>query len=359
MRGGSTTVGSPSAGARFMLKEIREAPSAAARLLEREGARIRTLGARLRRRRPAGILMAARGSSDNAALYGKYLLETRLGVPVTLAAPSIITLLGGRLRLRRYVAVGISQSGQSTDIVAFLEAARARGALTVAITNQPRSSLARVAHEVVLTHAGDERSVAATKTYLNQLIAFTMLGAEWAGDRRLSRDAAAIPEAQRAVLAQDGDIAGIAERYRYMRECIVAARGYDFATAKELALKLMETCYVVALPLSSADLLHGPIALVEPDFPVFLIASPGPVLAHLADVASRLRARRAETVIFSSEETVLRLASVPIRVAARAEGALAPPIYGVAIQLLACHLSQAKGIDPDHPRGLRKVTRTL
>src|SRR5205807_3387859 len=166
----------------------------------------------------------------------------------------------------------ISQSGQSTDIVAFLDAARARGAMTVAITNRPRSSLARAAHEVVLTHAGDERSVAATKTYLNQLIAFAMLGAEWAGDRRLGRDAAAIPDAQRAVLAQDGDIAGIAERYRYMRECIVAARGYDFATAKELALKLMETCYVVALPLSSADLLHGPIALVEHDFPVFLIA---------------------------------------------------------------------------------------
>src|SRR5207302_10618892 len=151
-----------------------------------------------------------------------------------------------------------------------------------------------------------------------------LLGAEWAGDRRLSGDAASIPDAQRAVLAHDGEVAGIAERYRYMRECIVAARGYDFATAKELALKLMETCYVVALPLSSADLLHGPIALVEPDFPVFLIASPGPVLPHLADVASRLRARPAAPVIFSSEERVLRLPRGPGRVAARAERAPRP-----------------------------------
>src|SRR5205807_8094605 len=152
-------MGGAMAGPRFMLKEIREAPQAAACLLEREAARIRTLGARLRRRRPAGILMAARGSSDNAALYGKYVLETRLGVPVTLAAPSIVTLLGGRLRLRGYVAVGISQSGQSTDVVAFLDAARARGAMTVAITNRPRSSLARVAHEVRLPQPGAERTV--------------------------------------------------------------------------------------------------------------------------------------------------------------------------------------------------------
>jgi glucosamine--fructose-6-phosphate aminotransferase (isomerizing) len=342
-----------------MLQEIREAPEAATRLLEREGPRIRALGARLRRRKPVSVLIAARGSSDNAAIYGRYVLETRLGMPIVLAAPSVVTLLGGRLHFRRAVAVGISQSGQSTDIVAFLEAARTRGALTIAITNGDRSPLARIAHEVVLTHAGAERSVAATKTYLNQVIALAMVGAAWTGDRKLSRDLTSVPQAQSEVLTLEGEVARIATRYRHMHACIVAARGYDFATARELALKLMETCYVVALPLSSADLLHGPIALVEHDFPVFLVAPPGRVFAHLVDVATRLRRRRAETAILSSEPEILRLAQIPIRVTGEAADAIAPPVYGVAIQLLAYYLSRTKGINPDRPRGLRKVTKTL
>jgi len=344
---------------RNMLREIRESPHAAARLLDKEGARVRALGARLRQWDPGAVLIAARGSSDNAAVYGKYVLETRLGIPIALAAPSVVTLLGGRLRLRRAMAIGISQSGESTDVVAFLHAARARGALTVAVTNGPRSSLARAAQEVLLTHAGAERSVAATKTYLNQLMTLAMLGAAWADDRELARDLASVPAAQRAVLAQEAEVARIAERYRYMEECIVAGRGYDFATARELALKFMETCYVVALPLSSADLLHGPIALVEHDFPVFLVAPPGPTLSQSVELAGRLHARQAETVILSSDARVLRLARVPVRIAGRTAGAAAPPVYGVAIQMLAYYLSNAKGINPDRPRGLRKVTRTL
>lgn len=343
----------------FMLREIREAPHVTARLLDREWPRIRALAAKLRRSHPAGVYLAARGSSDNAAVYGKYLLEARVGLPAALAAPSVVTLLGGGAGSPRTVAVGISQSGESPDIVAVLAAARARGALTIAITNHGRSPLARAAHEVILTHAGDERSVAATKTYLAQLLVLALLGAAWAGDRRMERGARGLPEAQAEVLGQEGQFAGIARHYRRMRACIVAGRAYDFASARELALKLMETCYVVALPLSSADLLHGPIALVQHDFPVLLLASAGPAFAHLTDVAARLRRRRAETAIFSSEPGMLRLAKVPIRIAPRTEGILAPLVYGVGMQLFAYHLSRVKGINPDRPRGLRKVTRTL
>jgi glucosamine--fructose-6-phosphate aminotransferase (isomerizing) len=350
---------SPTKDLSHMLREIREAPQASTRLQDLEGAKIRALGARLLRWNPPSVIIAARGSSDNAAVYGKYVLETRLGVPITLAAPSVVTLLKGRLRVRRAVAIGISQSGKSTDIVAFLAAARAHGALTIAVTNAARSPLARTAHETVITHAGDERSVAATKTYLNQAVALALLGAAWTGDERFGQEIASIPRLQQRVLACEAEIAHTAERYRYMHACIVAARGYDFATARELALKFMETCYVVALPLSSADLLHGPIALVDHDFPVFLIAPPGPTLGHLMDVASRLRARRAETVILSSEPQILRLSRVPIRIPGGAADAVAPPVYGVAIQLLAYYLSRIKGINPDRPRGLRKVTRTL
>lgn len=343
----------------FMLREIREAPQVTARLLDLEWPRIRALGARLRRREPVGVCLAARGSSDNAAVYGKYVLEAGVGVPVTLAAPSVVTLLGGRPGSPRTVTIGISQSGESPDIVAVLNASRTRGALTVAITNRSRSPLARAAHEVILTHAGDEQSVAATKTYLAQLLVLALLGAAWAGDRRIERDVAVLPDAQSEVLAQEGEFAGAAQHYGRMRACIVAARGYDFATARELALKLMETCYVAALPLSSADLLHGPIALVEHDFPVLLLAPAGPAFAHVMNVAARLRAKRAETAIFSSETEILRLARVPIRIAPRAAGMLAPLVYGVGVQLLAYHLSRAKGINPDRPRGLRKVTRTF
>jgi glutamine---fructose-6-phosphate transaminase (isomerizing) len=343
----------------FMLREIREAPEVTARLLDREWPRIKALGARLRRRGPVAVSLAARGSSDNAAVYGKYALETHVGLPVALAAPSVITLLGGRLRSSRTVTIGISQSGESPDIVAVLNAARARGAPTVAITNRGRSPLARAAHDVILTHAGDERSVAATKTYLAQLLALALLARAWAGDGGVERDAAALPDAQSEVLAQDEEFTRLAQHYRRMRTCIVAARGYDFATARELALKLMETCYVAALPLSSADLLHGPIALVGHDFPVLLLAPAGPAFPHLMDVAARLRSKRAETAIFSSEPEILRLARMPVRIAPKTPGMLAPLVYGVAVQLLAFHLSRAKGINPDRPRGLRKVTRTL
>jgi len=342
-----------------MLREIREAPRVATRLLERGGANVRAIGTRLRRRNPVAVVIAARGSSDNAALYAKYLFETRLGAPVVLAAPSVLTLLEGRLRVRGTIVIGISQSGRSTDVVAFLAAARARGALTVAVTNSARSPLALTAHETILTHAGDERSVAATKTYLNQVIALAMLGSAWAGDRDLDREISAVPADQQRILAHEAQIARIAERYRYMDACIVAARGYDFATARELALKLMEACYVVALPLSSADLLHGPIALIEHDFPVFLIAPRGRTFPHLVDVAARLRARGAETAILSSERSILRLARIAIDVPAQAADAVAPPVYGVAAQLLAYYLARTKGINPDRPRGLRKVTRTL
>jgi glucosamine--fructose-6-phosphate aminotransferase (isomerizing) len=342
-----------------MLREVRQAPEAAARLLDREDRRLRQLGARLRRLRPDTAIIAARGSSDNAAVYGKYLLEARLGLPVALAAPSVVTVLRRRLTLRRVVVLGVSQSGQSPDIVAFLEAARASGALAVALTNAPASPLARAAHETILTHAGAEHSVAATKTYLNQAIALALLTAAWARDGALRARLAGVPEMQTEVLGAEPEIARVTERYRYLHECIVAARGYDFGTARELALKLMETCHVVALPLSSADLLHGPIALVEHDFPVFVIAPPGPAFRHLSDVAGRLRRRQAETVILSSEPGILQQARVPVRLGTKAADAVAPPVYGVAIQLLAYHLARTKGLNPDRPRGLRKVTRTL
>ncbi len=340
-----------------MLREIREQPALLARFCDEAGPQLRALGRRLRRKPPPVVVLAARGTSDNAALYGRYLIETRWGVPTSLAAPSVVTLYGARLRLRGALVIALSQSGASTDIVEFLAAARARGALTVAITNHGGSPLARAAHETVLLRTGPERSVAATKTYTAQLTALSLLIAEAAGARALAARHADLPaQAARALRIED-EVREVARHWRRLEGCLVTSRGYNFATAREAALKLKETCYLVAEPLSSADLIHGPIAVIERGFPVLLIAPPGKAFPHLAAIAARLRRRRADTVVLASDPALLRRATVPLALPVAVDEALSPHVYVIPLQLLAYHLSRLRGLDPDRPRGLRKVTR--
>lgn len=340
-----------------MRREIAEQPRVMARLFDEERPAVRALARRLRRREPHAIVIAARGSSDNAALYARYLIETRLDIPVSLAAPSVVTLYGARLRLRGAVAVGLSQSGESPDIVEFIRAARGAGALTVGITNNQTSPLALAAHETLRLRAGRERSIAATKTYTAQLYLLSLLVAEMVDDLDLVADHADLPAVVEQVLRAEDAIKEAARRWRQVDECIVTSRGYNYATAREAALKLKETCYMVAEPLSSSDLLHGPIAVVERGFPVLLIAAPGRAAEHLGDVLLRLRRRRAQTTVLASEPRILRSATVPIPVPASVDETLSPHVYVLPLQLLAYHLSLARGLDPDRPRGLRKVTR--
>jgi glutamine---fructose-6-phosphate transaminase (isomerizing) len=342
---------------RLMRREILEQPDVVARLCDAEGGTIAELGRRLRRTPPELIVLAARGTSDNAALYGRYLIETTWGIPVSLAAPSVLTLYGARLRLRGALVVGLSQSGASPDIVEFIETARRYGARTVAVTNQERSPLARAAHDTLLLRTGPERSVAATKTYTAQLTALSLLVAEAAGSRRLVDAHRALPALMARALATDDRIREVARRWRRAEECLVTSRGYNYATAREAALKLKETCYLVAEPISAADLLHGPIAVVRRGFRVLLAAPPGRVLANLSALASRLRRHHAHTVVLSSDRPMLRKAVVPVEMPAVPDERLSPHVYILPLQLLAYHLSRARGHDPDHPRGLRKITR--
>lgn len=344
---------------RLMWREIHEQPKVLAQLCDDEGPTIRALARRLRRRRPAMVVLAARGSSDNAALYGRYLIESRLGIPVSLAAPSVATIYGTQLRLRHAVVFGLSQSGQSPDILQFLAAARRAGALTIAVTNDTRSPLARTAHEVLPLRAGPERSIAATKTYTAQLMVLSLLVAEVVGDPVFLKAHFALPEQVSRVLTLSERVSEVALRCRYLDECIVTSRGYNFATARETALKLKETCYIVAEPLSSADFLHGPIAVVERGFPVFVVAPPGRALPHLTALVARLARERAETIVFSSDPDILRHATVSIPVPVGVDEVLSPHLYIVPAQLFAYHLSRIRGFDPDHPRGLHKVTRVL
>ena len=340
-------------------EEIREQPAVLARLLERQAEPVRRLAASLRGRGVLFVFVAARGTSDNAGLYAKYLWGAGNGLPVALAAPSLFTSYGRPPALRGALVVAISQSGQSPDIVAVLDEARRQGAPTLAIVNEPASPLARAADAVIDVCAGPELAVAATKTYTAQLMAIAMLSAALAGDEARWRELAHIPDLVGQVLGLDAAIAGRAERYRFMQHCVVLGRGYNYATAFEWALKLKELAYVIAEPYSSADFQHGPVAMLDRGFPVLAVAPDGAVFADTHALLSRLVAdKNVELLVVSDREEALSLAHTPLRLPGPAPEWATPLVSIVAAQLFCYHVTRAKGFDTEAPRGLRKVTLT-
>ncbi|MDT5272536.1 MAG: hypothetical protein QOH49_4722 [Acidobacteriota bacterium] len=342
-----------------MLEEIAQQPEALARTIAEERGKVARLGQTLRAKDVDLIVLVARGSSDNAALFGRYLLEITTGIPVALAAPSVNTLYGAKLRLRRAVVIGVSQSGEGEDINRVLADARAAGALcTVGITNEPDSSMTKVVDEILLTHGGRERSVAATKTYTGQLLHFYML-AEALADGSTQLGFEAIPDFAAQALELRPQIEQMVERYVFMENCVVVGRGLVYANAFEMALKLMETCYVVAERFSSADFLHGPLAVVERHFPIFAFAPPGVTLSGVRELLGRLKELRADTLAFTSDEEVAALATRSVRLPAEIDEMRSVIPYIIPAQLFAALLADARGLDPDAPRSLAKVTRTL
>lgn len=343
-----------------MLDEIREQPAALERTLQAERKPIEQLRAALERERPRMILLAARGTSDNAAQFGRYLLEITTGIPVSLAAPSIFTLYKARLNFDGVLVVAISQSGESTDTNLVLERAREQGARTIGVTNEASSALARLAQHVFLVHAGREQSVAATKTYTGQLLVLYLL-AHALGAGVAVDDLARIPESAHAALSLEPEIARRAERYRFMDHAVVIGRGLNYSNAFEFALKLMETCYVVAERFSSADLLHGPIAMVEASFPAFLFAPAGVTWPGMREMISKLAQLKAETLVFTdpSNAEALSLGGRIVSLPAPLDELFTPIPYIIPAQLLAALLAEQKGLNPDHPRTISKVTQTM
>lgn len=340
-----------------MLAEIAEQPGALERTIAAERGKIAKLGNTLKARDIDLIVLVARGSSDNAALFGRYLLEITTGIPVSLSAPSVHTIYGARLKLDHALVVGVSQSGEGEDINRVLENARQGGAYTVGITNEPSSTMTRLVDEALLTHGGRERSVAATKTFTGQMLLFYMLAAELARQPAFSFDA--IPEFVARALEQKPAILELVQRYVFMENCVVVGRGLAYANAYELALKLMETCYVVAERFSSADFLHGPLAMVERHFPVILFAPPGVMLPGVKNLIQRLRELKADTLAITSDLDAAAICTRSIIMPREIDEFLAPIPYIVPGQLFAALLAEAKGLDPDAPRSLSKVTRTL
>jgi glutamine---fructose-6-phosphate transaminase (isomerizing) len=344
-----------------MLEEIRQQPAALARILAGERRHIARFKKLMERNRPRLIVLAARGTSDNAALFGRYLIEITTGIPVSLAAPSIASLYQAPVDYRDALVVAISQSGESTDTNLVLERARESGAVTVGITNEAGSRLAEIAEHVFLVRAGREKSVAATKTYTGQMMMLYLLAYALGGRGVRLEDLERIPEAAQDALSLEQDLGELAERYRYMRHAVVVGRGLSYANAFEFALKMMETSYVVAERFSAADFLHGPIALVDDDFPVFAFAPPDVTWPSIHRTLEKLQELRAEVIAITDpgNRAVAPLATRVIRLPRRVKDGLTPIPYIVPAQMFAAKLAEVKRLDPDRPRTIGKVTKTL
>ena len=346
---------SPDAPGALMRAEIAEQPAALARLLA-ERAQARETGELLRRSAPRFVLLAARGTSDHAALYAKYLIEIGLGIPAGLASPSTLTVYGARPDLHDVLLVAVSQSGGSPDLVETARRARSCGARVLAVTNAAASDLAAVDLHVDV-RAGQERAVAATKSYSAELLALWLVVEAWrGGDLRraegVAAEAADHLDRRAEVAALAGHLAGPLAGDRL----VCTARGYSYATAREAALKLMETAYLSAHAFSGADLMHGPIAMISRDLPVLALAPAGAGAGALAPVLASLRGRGADLAVLGARAA--REPGEPGYTLREVDEDLSPITDIVPLQLLALEIALARGLDPDQPRGLRKVTRT-
>jgi len=341
--------------------EILEQPAVAERFLAAQAETVAAIGDALGSRGFRYVVIAARGTSDHAAIYAQYVLGVRHGLTVGLGTPSVVSLYGAAPDVRDALVIGISQSGQSPDIVAVLAAGRAQGAPTIAITNEPASPLARAADWTIALGAGPERAVAATKTYTTELLAVALLSTALSKRSTRADQAAlaAIPDKIATALETEADIRRIAADQAGDSRALVVARGYEYATAREWALKLKELAHVFADPYSSADVRHGPLALVDAGVPVLAIARTGAAAADVVALLERLRDElHAQSMVVSDDPATLKLATWAVRLPGGTPEWLGPIVSIVPGQLHAMHLTLARGLDPERPRHLSKVTRT-
>ena len=342
-----------------LYSEITEQPERITSLLASQKKTVEQIAAAIQKRDIRYVFLAARGTSDNAGRYANYLLGAQNGLPLALATPSLFTYYKRPPKLKNALVVGISQSGQSPDIVSVLEEGRKQGCATLAITNEPNSPLTQSADFLLDIRAGAEKAVAATKTYTAELMCVAMLSAALGENKKRWEELGKVAGWMKSALKQNGLISQIAQRYRYMDRTVVLGRGFNYSTAFEWALKLKELTYIIAEPYSSADFAHGPIAMVDSGFPVLAVAPKGKVFQAMLEALRHLRADYgAELVIISNDKRALSLAQLPLTIPADVPEWLSPLVGIVPAQLFAYHLTVAKGFDAERPRGLRKVTET-
>lgn len=337
-------------------KEINEQPDAIQRVFSQPNI-YQSIVAKIRAFDPAYVMIAARGSSDNAARYAKYILGLKLGLPVALATPSLNTLYDVQMKVSRALVIGISQSGESEDILAVVEDARAQGALTLSLTNRSTSPLAALTQHHIPLLAGEERSVAATKTYTTQLTALATLVAHWTGEHDLLAEIEQLPDWVRLTLSNTADMQRWIDRYRYMHRFAVIGRGVNYATAYEISLKVKELCYLSGEEYSEADFLHGPIAMIEEGFPIIVIMPDGKTYANMLALLEILAQRKAECLVITNrrpDETLWQnVMDIPLM-----PEWLTPIAAVIPGQQFARYLAWVRGHNVDEPRGLKKVTVT-
>ncbi|MCP3975403.1 MAG: SIS domain-containing protein [bacterium] len=342
-----------------MLDEIKQQPESLDRLLRSGQGRAAEIASALAPDSYHYILIAARGTSDNAARYAQYLWGARNRRQVALAAPSLFSTYHQPPNLDGALVIGISQSGQSPDLVAVMQEAKAQGRPTVTITNEPNSPMAVTSDWVLPIDAGTENAVAATKTYTGQLLAIALLSAAWS---KSAEDSAALRSvADLAAQALNAEAASrrASEAMAEVVACAVLGRGYNRATTFEWALKLQETTYTLAQPYSTADFRHGPIAVIESGFPVLAVAPAGTVYDEIAELAAQLRTERGATTFGITNVTDTSGAFDHLLPIPNSPEWLSPIPAIIAGQLFSYYTAHAKGHDPDEPRGLSKVTRTV
>lgn len=340
---------------RIMSGEMAEQPAVLQRILDRGAPGIGATAAGIAARGPRFVLLTARGTSDNAALYAKYLVEVLLGKPAGLTSMSTTTAYGARPDLTDCLVITVSQSGGSPDLVASTEAARAAGAITLAVTNNADSPLAEVSEYHLDVLAGPEKALPATKTYTAELLTLYLLVEGLRGGT--GEAAKALPDLAASVLERRDEVAALAERYRFAQRLVITSRGYGYPTAREAALKLMETTYIPASPFSGADLLHGPLAMVDNVSPVIAVVPDGRGGEALQPVLDRLRGRGADLVVVGQRDQV-EAASAGFVLPPGVPEEVQPVLEILPLQRLAHEVTIARGQDPDAPRALAKVTET-
>jgi glucosamine--fructose-6-phosphate aminotransferase (isomerizing) len=338
--------------------ELREQPEALARLLGRRRETAREAAAAFRRPDIGYVLIASRGSSSNVARYAQYVLGRAHRVPVMFATPSLYTIYGQPPRLDGAIVVGISQSGASPDVVSVLAEAREQGRPTLAVTNASDSPLAEVADIVLPLEAGREQAVAATKTYLNSLGAVALLFSEISADAAAREELARMPETLEAQIALSLDDPPPLDEYRDAVGATVVARGVNYGTGFEIALKIRELSGLVTEAYSPADLMHGPIAAIQEGWPVIVVAPSGPARPSVEEVVAPLHVRGARLIAVSDVRAVLRRARTRLPLVPRVPEWLSPLTAVVPGQVTAMRLTELRGLDLDSPRGLQKVTLT-
>ncbi len=341
----------------YMWQEILEQSDVLRRCYGANREIVKTIAFEVIERRVRFIYYAARGASNNAGHFGKHCFETLAGLPCASASASVLTLYGGKLDLSSSLVIALSQSGKAEDALEVIRLGNAQGALTLAITNDPDSILAKEAKFHLSLECGAKKAVSATKTFTAEAFLLLLLAIEFGGDEALLPLLSEIPEKMAQVMQND-TIRQKSERFRFMDSCFVLGRGPSWPAAQELALKIQEMTYASAKAFPISDFAHGPIAMVENNTPVFVLAPSGPAFPGAVDMIKRLNELGAEVVVISGNPEALALSPYAIKIPDAKNDLVSFFELAVFGQMFASSLSLAKGLDPDAPRGLRKVTIT-